>query len=335
MVEKKLEITKELEELAQEGALDRGIAILNLPSANYCEKRAERIYVDGRLQQSCFGCVTQGIKSKKILGINEVKKVLDFFAEWYRTRFITINGRGDPFNPSLRDDNLEKIHYAHTQHGMQAYVFTAGNNLDERTCQILADSKANIMISLFGNWFIDADFFAGREYPTAPKPLQNQAEIAENLRRLIGTYREHHNQSEEGTTMIGMNYVVSERDLVDGGAKVRALKQAANENGIFFVVNTNFQKHPNEEIQTLFEQFANDYTDFHLRHSTAVNGQCQMGAGSSATIDFDGMLLRCPYMDSKEGEGRFQDLSPERIKEVLGEYMRDRSYPCVMRKHQK
>ncbi|HLC88922.1 MAG TPA: hypothetical protein VJG49_02715 [Candidatus Nanoarchaeia archaeon] len=335
MVERKLEITKKLEDLAKEGTLDSGIAILNLPSANYCEKRAEKIYVDGRLQQSCFGCVTQGTKSGDNLGIDELKKIIDFFAGQHSTRFITINGRGDPFNPKLRENTLEKISYAHEKYEIQAYVFTAGNNLDERTCQILADNEANVMISLFGNGFIDADFFAGKAYPTAPKPLQNQAEIARNLRRLIETYREHHNQSEEGTTRIGMNYVVSERDLADGGAKVRALKQAANENGIFFVVNTNFQKHPNEEIQTLFEQFANDYTDFHLRHSTAVNGQCQMGAGSSATVDYDGMLLRCPYMDNQEGDGRFQDLPAERIQKVLGKYMQDRSYPCVMRKHQK
>lgn len=335
MVEKKLEITKKLEDLAQEGTLDRGIAILNLPSANYCEKRAERIYVNGKLQQSCFGCVTQSIKSSDYLGIEDIKRVIDFFAEQYRTRFITINGRGDPFNPKLREDNLEKIRYAHERYGIQAYVFTAGNNLDERTCQSLAENEANVMISLFGNWFIDSNFFVGREYPTAPRPLQNQAEIAVNLRRLIATYKGHPNQPEEGTTRIGMNYVVSERDLVDGGAEVRALKQAANDSGIFFVVNTNFQKHPDDETQRLFEEFAHDYSDFHLRHSTAVNGQCQMGAGSSATIDYDGILLRCPYMDSKEGDGKFQDLSPEKIKEVLGKYMGDRSYPCVMRKHQK
>lgn len=335
MVERKLEITKKLEDLAQEGFLDSGIAILNLPSANYCEKRAERIYVGGKLQQSCFGCVTQGIKSKDYLGIDRIKEIIDFFAKQYATKFITINGRGDPFHPRLKGDNLEKICYAHSQHGMQAYVFTAGNNLDERTCQTLADSEANIMISLFGNWFIDADFFAGREYPTAPRPLQNQAEIAGNLRRLISTYKEHPNQPEEGTARIGMNYVVSERDLADGGAKVRALKQAANDNGIFFVVNTNFQKHPDDQTQRLFEEFAHEYSDFHLRHSTAVNGQCQMGAGSSATIDYDGMLLRCPYKDNEEGDGRFQELSPERIRDVLGKYIRDRSYPCVMRKHQK
>lgn len=335
MVERKLEITEKLENLAQEGALDEGIAILNLPSANYCEKRAERIYVDGRLQQSCFGCVTQSIKLGDYLGIGGIKKVVGFFVEHYETRFITVNGRGDPFHPRLKEDNLEKIHCAHERYGIQAYIFTAGNNLDERTCQALAENEANVMISLFGNWFIDADFFAGKEYPAASKPLQNQAVVAENLRRLIGVYKKHLHQPEEGTTRVGMNYVVSEKDLEDGGAKVRALKQAANDNEIFFLVNTNFQKHIGGRTQRLFEQFAHEYSDFHLRHSTVVNGQCQMGAGSSATIDFDGMLLRCPYMDNKEGEGKFQDLSPERIKKILKKYTEDRSYPCVMRKHQK
>ena len=335
MVEEKLEITQKLEDLAQEGTLDSIIAILNLPSANYCEKRAERVYVDGSLQQACFGCVTQGIKSKNYLRVESIKEILDIFAEQYGTRFITINGRGDPLNPQLSALNLEKISYAHQEHGMQAYVFTAGNNLDERTCQTLADNEANIMISLFGNRFIDADFFSGKEYPTAPKPLQNQAKISRNLRKLISTYREHPNQPQDGTTRIGMNYVVSKSDLTDRGAKIRALKQAANDNQVFFVVNTHFQKHPDEQTQKLFEQFAHEYSDFNLKHSTLVNGQCQMGAGSSATIDFDGMLLRCPYMDNKGGDGKFQDLTPGKIKEVLGKYMVDRSYPCVMRKHQK
>lgn len=335
MVEKKLEITRKLEKLAEEGTLDSRIAILNLPSANYCEKRAERIVVDGRLQQSCFGCVTQAIKSGDCLGIDDVKKIIDYFAEQHGTRIITINGRGDPLHPRLSEDNLEKIRYARNRHGIQVYVFTAGNNLDERTCQFLADAETNVMISLFGNRFIDADFFAGKEYPTAPKPLQNQAEIAENLRRLIRTYRGHPNQPEEGTTRIGMNYVVSERDLADDGAKVRALKQAANEYGIFFICNTNFQKHPNAQIQQQMEQLAHRHSNFNLRHSTTVNDRCQMGAGSSATVDYDGMLLRCPYMDGKEGDGKFQELSSEGLKVVLEKYAGDRSYPCVMRKHQK
>lgn len=334
-MERKLEITKKLEDMAEEGVLDSSVAMLNLPSANYCEKRAERVFVDEKLQQSCYGCVTQGIKSKDVLDIDEVKRVIDFFAENYGTRFITINGRGDPFNPRLSEDNLEKIRYAHDQWGIQAYVFTAGNNLDERTCQILADNEANVMISLFGNRFIDADFFNGKEYPAMPKPFQNQAQIAENLRRLIETYRGSERQPEEGTTRIGMNYVVSQSDLSGGGAKVRALKKAANDNRIFFVGNTHFQKHPDDAVQQAFEQMANQYTDFNLRHSTAVNGQCQMGAGSSATVDFDGTLLRCPYMDSQEGDGRFNILSGERIREVVRVYMADRSFPCVMRKHQK
>lgn len=335
MRENKLEITKRLEDLAFEGMLDTSVAILNLPSANYCEKRAEQIFVDGRLQQSCLGCVTQGIKAHASLEIDSVKKVIDFFAEHYGTRFITINGRGDPFNPRLREHNLEKISYAHEVYGIAAYVFTAGNNLDEQTCQALADHEANVMISLFGNRFIDSDFFSGRQYPSAEKPLQNQAVIAENLRSLIRTFREHPGQPEDGTTRIGMNYVVSENDLADGGAKIKRLKQAANDNGIFFVVNTNFEKQQDDSKQKLFEQYAYEYTDFQLRHSTEVNGQCQMGAGSGATVDYDGMLLRCPYMDNADGNGRFFDLSFGRIKEVLAEYMRDRLYPCVMRKHQK
>ena len=50
--EKKLEITKRLEELAEEGVLDRTITILNLPAANYCEKRAEIVeQLDGSFQK--------------------------------------------------------------------------------------------------------------------------------------------------------------------------------------------------------------------------------------------------------------------------------------------
>lgn len=335
MVEKKIEITKKLEDLAKEGALDSGIVILNLPSANYCEKRAERISVGGKLQQSCLGCVTQKIQSKNSLRIGEIKKIIDFFAEQYGTQFITINGRGDPFHPQLADLNLEKIRYAYEKYGIQSYVFSAGNNLDGRVCRTLADNEANVMISLFGNKFIDSDFFSGKEYLPAPKPLQDKKEIAENLRRLIETFRRHPKQAKEGTTRIGMNYVVSERDFANDGVKVRFLKRSANDNEIFFVVNTPFQKHRNEYVQKLLESYAYAYSDFSLRHSTAVGGQCQMGAGSSATVDHNGMLLRCPYMNNEDGDGKFQDLSPEKIKEILGKYMKDRSYPCVMRKHQK
>jgi len=186
--EKKLEITKRLEELAEEGVLDRTITILNLPAANYCEKRAEIVeQLDGTLKQACEGCVTQGIISKDRLTLEQIKNIIDFFAENYETRFITINGRGDPFEPRLKEETLEKIRYAHTKR-IQAYVFTAGNNLDEATCKFLAKHRVNVMISLYGNQFIDADFFSGKEYPSANKPLQSQADIAANLRRLISAY---------------------------------------------------------------------------------------------------------------------------------------------------
>ncbi len=336
----KLDITKKLEDLARDGTLNDIIAILNLPSANFCEKRAELVNIEGILQSSCLGCITKGIISNDYLGIDDIKKVIDYFAEKHRTRFITINGRGDPFHPRLKELNLAKMRYAYDKYGIQAYVFTSGDNLDEQTCQTLAHNDANVMISLYGNQFIDADFFAGKEYPVAQRPMQNQAKIAENLRRLVGIYKQYSSQSEQGTTgqrttKIGMNYVVSEKDLADGAAKLSALKYAANDNHIFFVVNTNFQRHQDDELQSQMEQLAYEYSDFHLRHSTAINGQCQMGAGSSATVDYDGMLLRCPYMDSEKGDGKFQELSPAELEKVLTKYNQDRLRMCVMRVHEK
>jgi len=334
MVEKKLEITSKLEKLAVEGTLNSKIAILNLPSANFCEKRAEKIEVGEVTQQSCLGCVTQGITTREAIGIGEVMRIIDYFAEQHGTRFITINGRGDPFHPKVADLNTEKIKYAHERYGLQAYVFTAGNNLDEKLCRFLVDHESNVMISLFGNKFIDADFFSGRKYSSSPKPLQDCNMIATNLRRLIVAYAESKGQPEAGTTRIGMNYVIDLSDLKEDGKKVSALKEVANDHGLFFVCNTHFVKHPDQKIQQEFEHMADQYSNFHLRHSTAVNGQCQMGAGSGATVDFDGTLLRCPYMSTLEGDGKFRELSLSERERVVDEYMHDRSYPCVMRKHQ-
>jgi len=73
------------------------------------------------------------------------------------------------------------------------------------------------------------------------------------------------------------------------------------------------------------------YSDFGLRHSTAVDGQCQMGAGSSATVDYNGEMYRCPYKKGKGG-GRFTRLSENQIKEILDRYMQDRGYACVLRR---
>lgn len=321
MVERKLEITKKLEDLAEIGELDRTIAILNLPDARLCT-------------HGCEGCITQDMRARlgERLSDQKIKEIMDYFTSYYGTKFITVNGRGDPFHPELKEATLEKVRYAYSK-GVISYVFTAGDNLDDEVCRTLAGCGANIMISLYGNRFIQPEFFGEAQY------YGKEGLIAANLRRLIRTYRQHADQPEEGNSRIGMNYVVSGRDLADGGAKAKALKQAADDNGLFFIVNTNFQKHPDNLTQRRLEQLAYEHSDFHLRHSTAVNGQCQMGAGSSATVDYDGMLLRCPYMNnngnSNEGDGAFQDLSVDRIKEVLGKYMKDRSYPCVMRKHQK
>ncbi len=333
-MERKLEITKRLEELAEENALDSSTSVLNIPSANYCEKRKEIVYVDGKKQQSCYGCVTNQIAMEEGVGFDVIRKGIDFFKENKDTRFITVNGRGDPFHPILKELNLQKIEYA-KELGIGTYVFTAGNNLDDRTCQILADTGTNVMISLYGNRFIDAEFFDGIEYPSkAESPYQNQARIVENLRRLIDAYKKSDNQPEEGLTRIGMNYVVSEKDLEDGGAKVAALKKAANENGIFFVCNTHFGRHDDDETQLLLEKMVDQYSDFNLKHSTFVDGRCQMGVGSSATIDYDGKILQCPYQNNSEGNIKFQDSSVKEIEKELKSHRRD-GPPCKIRPYQK
>ena len=79
------------------------------------------------------------------------------------------------------------------------------------------------------------------------------------------------------------------------------------------------------------ERLAIEYNNFHLRHSTVVNGQCQVGAGSSATVDFDGELYRCPYMSGK-GDGNFIKLPTEEVKKIIEGYMHNRQYVCVMRR---
>ena len=333
-MEKMLEITSQLEELGD--TLSDQIAILNLPTANFCEKRSERVQIEKTLEQACVGCITQNIKSPHRMDLLQIKKVIEFFAQNYGTRWITINGRGDPFHPVLKLETMEKIRYAQKQCNIGSYVFTAGNNLDQATCNFLADYGVNVMISLYGNRFIDAQFFQGKQYLSAPKPLQNEAEITENLRRLIASYKKGPNQPKEGTTRIGMNYVVSEADLKDNKQKLKELKEAANDQDLFFVCNTPFSPHPSPSIKQELELLAREYSNFHLRHTTAVKDQCQMGAGSSATIDFDGTLLRCPYMDNKkQGNGKIQDLSESQFQAVLSAYMQDRSLPCVMRPHQK
>ena len=321
-----LEITQILKEMT-DSDLKRSIAVLNLPGANYCEKRAERVVVEGRLEQSCRGCVTQHIQTGSRLSIEQIHAIIDFFAKEYRTQIITINGRGDPFHPLLKDETLKKIDYA-SMHGITSYVFTAGNNLDEETCQFLAEHGVNVMVSLHGNKFIDADFFRAREYPTAEAPLQDQAHIAGNLRRLFRVYTESQNQPRQGLTRIGMNYVVLESDL-ENSTRLQKLQEAATNNGMFFVCNTSFTRHTDPVVQLQLEQLALRYGN--ARHTTFVHGRCQMGAGSSATVDYNGELFRCPYMSGK-GDGNITLLSLDERRAVLERYMHDKEFVCTMRR---
>ncbi|OIO25277.1 hypothetical protein AUJ14_04640 [Candidatus Micrarchaeota archaeon CG1_02_55_22] len=261
---------------------------------------------------------------------DEIMEAIDWFAKNYDTRIITVNGRGNPFHPLLKEETLLKIHHA-GKLGMKAYVFTASDNLDEELCKELADTGTNVMISLYGNKFIDAGFFSGKEYAPAPaKGLQDEAAIANRLRLLTKAYKESSNQPPEGTTRLAMNYVVGESDLRDE-SKLRDLSTAASENNVFFVCNTPFVRNKSLEIQNALEELAAQYTHFHLSHSTAVDGQCQMGAGASATVDYNGALYRCPYF-AGGGDGNFLELSDAQRRTIVGKYLNDRNYACVMRR---
>lgn len=313
----KLEIAHKLEQMR--GKLDKSIAILNVPVAFHCRHK-------------CKGCITREwdiIKKERRekLPREETKKIIGHFKEKYDTKFITVNGRGDPFYRSpevdICSETLDRMICA-AEFEMQTYVFTAGDSLDERACDMLVAHEANVMISLFGNGFIDADFFNGGDYK------KRRAEIAENLRRLMMSYKYSRRQPEEGLTRLGMNYVVSERDLREPN-KLIELREAANKNGIFFICNTDFHPHEDTEIQKKLQMIALENSDFSLAHSTAVDGVCQMGAGSSATISPNGELYRCPYMN-EGSEGYFTEMSEEKRAEILGRYIKERNYACVLRK---
>lgn len=318
-MELKLEITKTLEKLAEQGRLDNSIAILNLPAMFLCEKM-------------CSGCyfTDQEANHNRRLGVDKINQVIDYFQESYDIKFITINGRGDPFHPSLVEETLGKIAYASLL-GIKSYVFTAGDNLNDDAIATLVEREANVMISLFGNKFIDAGFFEGKGY------RGEQKVITDNLRALIEAYRTngvlnswYDVVSEEGisserVTRIGMNYVVSEKDLEDE-TRIKELKQAVNEAGMFFVVNVDFKSN-NQRLQ----EIVNKYSNFQIPHSTAINGICRMGAASSATVDYDGTIYKCPYM-TKDGEGNFfERLRDGTLANVLNNFARNEGYSCVLR----
>jgi sulfatase maturation enzyme AslB (radical SAM superfamily) len=301
----KLEITDQLENM--QSVLNSSVAILNLPDMNCCEK-------------NCKGCVVNDVKydEKKRMSLEEIKEIISYFSMMYGTRIITINGRGDPFHPKVKEYTQEKIRTAFGS-GMMSYVFTAGDNLDEEMCEFLAKRDVNVMISLFGNKFIDADFFNGKDY--------GEKEIVDNLRMLIKSMK---GRSKKGFTNVGMNYVVSEEDLKNK-KKVRQLKKAANKNGIFFVCNLDFFPPKDEKLLLKLKKFAKNNSDHDLPHSTFVDNRCQMGAGSSVTVDYDGTFFRCPYLTG-EGDGNYFKMDSEERKKMVEKYIADREYSCVFRK---
>ena len=310
------------------------VHVLNLPDANICEKRKEQVKLqDGTTRQACLGCVTQEFHGGRRMRQENVIEIISYFAKLHGTGVLTINGRGDPFHPRLKQMTLDKIMFA-SSFGIRSYVFTAGQNLDSETCRILAECGTNVMISLFGNQFLDAEFFQGRQYSESP-PLQNEAEIAHNLRTLIEAYHTFGVSMPrliEDTTRIGMNYVVSESDLKDGGAKLRALKEAAEANGIFFICNTEFHLDPNSEKYHTLKALARENSSFNLEHSTAdERGQCMVGAGAAVTIDYDGTMFRCPYMNGK-GDGHFLEMDDAARENVISTYLQDVGYACALRK---
>jgi len=311
---KKLEVTRSLERQAERrrhslGDAEPAVDMLNLPAAFLCER-------------SCAGCIANhdDIAKKEMLGRLprwSLYDVISLFAKRFGTRHITINGRGDPLHPLIRNETLGKINYAFTL-GLGAYLFTSGSNLDIKACRLLAAHKTNVMISLFGNRFIDAGFFEGKRYEG------EKGRIAANIRMLMHAYKAT-DEPGDGLTRIGMNYVVQESDLERSG-RLRKLHEAAADNGIFFICNTSFS----ERCDTLRE-FARENSDFSLPHSTAVDGICQMGAGASITVAANGDIYRCPYM-LEGSDGNIRGMTEEGIRAIIARHRAGDGFACTLRK---
>lgn len=310
--------------------LDKIIAILNLPRPNICTRRGKKVVADdGTIDYSCKGCIAGADKGGPMLSLDSIKGIIDYFKDKYGTIFTTITGKGDPFHPKLVDSSVGILDHS-AKRGLIPYVFTAGDHLDDRVIKALVDSKANVMISLLGNPFIDADFFAGKTYPKITDPgFIDPHAIAGSIRKLISAYKDI--PTPAGTTRIGMNYVIKPADLKDD-SKVKALSMAAADHGIFLICNPYFAPDIDATTTDALAKMAKKYSHFHLTHSTGFDGRCHVGAGSSATVDYDGRLFRCPHMTDGD-DGNFTDLiKTGDISKVLAKYIADRKYSCMMRK---
>jgi len=311
--------------------LDSIIAILNLPRPFFCARQGRKVIdTSGKIDVSCKGCIAgKDAYAKAPLAIDKIKDAIDYFKANYGTIITTVTGKGDPFHPNVVDDTLGIVRHS-AKMGIVPYVFTAGDHLDDRVIGTLADAGANIMISLLGNPFIDAGFFAGKAYPRMNKPgFVDPYTIAANIRKLIKAYRRV--PTPAGTSRIGFNYVIKPADLADA-TKVKGLRDAITDAGLFLICNPYFGHDIDAATTKALRAMAKAYSHFGLTHSTGFDGRCHVGAGSSCTIDYDGRLLRCPHLTTS-GDGDFFSLRASgALDGVLKGYMKDRKYSCTVRK---
>ncbi|OIO65765.1 hypothetical protein COY28_00625 [Candidatus Woesearchaeota archaeon CG_4_10_14_0_2_um_filter_57_5] len=339
-----LEVADRLQKMYLEGTLERSIALLNITRPNICEKRGESQEIDGQVQQSCRGCVTQGIGRKgAYASLEQLTGIIDYFAQTWGARVLAIPGQGNPLHPALAQDTMALLEYAFNTYGMIGYTFNAVDNLTEENCRRLADAQVNVMVSLKGNQFIDAPFFHDhpRYSPPTRKGEQDRPRIAEELNRFLDIYGDHPDQPAEGLTRIGFNYVVGPSDVADQGAKLDRLSKAIRARGYWFGVNTPFERNEDQGVQARLEALQREYVD--RPHSLAIKTsdgvhQCALGNTWTATVGPFGELYQCPYMGGMQTDGLFQKVlndGPDAMSGLMRRYMAPKDTPCIMRPHQR
>jgi hypothetical protein len=207
--------------------------------------------------------------------------------------------------------------------GIQALLFTSGDHVDPELAASLARHRSNLVVSLFGNPFVDADFLADHTvHPAFSEPA------ARGLYYLMSAYAL---EPESESTRIAFNYVVSESDLRDP-TRLAALKVAIESHGFCLVCNTDFfpEKY-HADVWAALGRLAIEYSTLGNPHTTVVDGVCQMGAGSSFTIAANGDIYRCPYLVGNP-DGNITVISPEELDGLISKYKLHREFACVFRR---